>query len=234
MKLTFIITAITCCWCSITLCAPVTTNDTITIEKRGLDSCYKKGNAKFTFYWIPKEGEEDMNNKGKTVYLTGDKTKKLKDKNKKLIANVCKKTKQKIRMEGTGLLANGILVNLGRNNNEFMVLDRKATPYGLGSGGTALVPWVSVAANDIKLGTTLYIKELDGVKLPHGEKHNGCVRIDDDSWSMGGCQIDFFTLQYSAYKDLNKKLPSKVTVKKDTSCKIKNYVTSSIKSWAEL
>lgn len=96
-----------------------------------------------------------------------------------------------------------------------------------------LEPWVSVAANDVKQGTTLYIEDLDGLKLPDGKTHNGCVRVDDEGWSFDDCQLDFFVLQYSAYKQLDNKLPDKVKiVQKD--CKVQSYVTSQVKKWAAL
>ncbi|KAG1442603.1 hypothetical protein G6F56_010996 [Rhizopus delemar] len=136
-------------------------------------------------------------------------------------------------MEGTGLLKSGVMVNLDDGDNIFMKVNRKKAPYGLGSDTNPLTPWVSVASNDIKRGTKLYIKQLDGVKLPDGKTHNGCVRVDDEGWSFTGCQLDFFTLQFSAYKKLEKKLPSKVTVQ-EKDCKILNYVTSAVKNWAEI
>lgn len=199
------------------------------IEKRALNSCYKK--ALFTYYWVPKEGEQDINNNGKIITLTGERIKNLKNASRKTLAKVAKKTKSKIRMEGTGLLESGHLINLGTHLNEFMRLNRKKTPYGLGSKNNGLVPYVSVAANDIPFGTTLYVKALDGVKLPTGAKHNGCVRVDDVSWSFNGCHIDFFVLQYSAYRQF--KLPNTVAVVQK-SCKVKNYIDSSIQSWAGL
>lgn len=136
-------------------------------------------------------------------------------------------------MEGTGLLENGVMVNLDSGKDKFQKVNRNKSPYGLGENDNSLVPWVSVASNDIKKGTKLYIKELDGVKLPDGETHNGCVRVDDEGWSFDGCQLDFFVLQYSAYRTLENKLPDKVTVQQK-SCKIKNYVTKSVQRWAVL
>lgn len=207
------------------------TTQAANLERRGISSCYK--NARLTQYWIPKEGEKDMTNNGKTITLSGSRSKSLKDRNGKTIAKVSKNTYEKFRMEGTGLLRSGVMVNLDGDNDEFMKLNRKKTPYGLGSNSHSLTPWISVATNDIKRGTTLYIKQLDGLKLPNGKKHNGCVRVDDEGWSMGGCQIDFFVLQYTAYQTLTKKVPSNVNVVQK-KCKIQNYVTSSVKKWAVL
>lgn len=138
-------------------------------------------------------------------------------------------------MEGTGILKNGIMVNLDSNKNTFLKVNRKKSPYGFGSDEDShLDPWVSVASNDIKHGTKLFIKELKGVKLPDGKVHNGCVRVDDQGWSFGKCQLDFFVLQFSAYQKLEQKLPDKVTVAQKSNCKILNYVTNSVKKWAEL
>ncbi|CAO3638002.1 unnamed protein product [Cunninghamella blakesleeana] len=204
------------------------------LERRGLKSCYRgTRKTRLTFYWIPKEGDRDMNNNGKEVSLSGSKSKTLKNKSGKTIAKVSKNTYEKFQMEGTGLLKNGKMVNLGSSMNTFEEVNRKKNPYGMGSHDNSLNPWNTVAANDIPRGTTLFIKELAGFKLPDGRKHNGCVRVEDESWSFDGCQLDFFALQFSAYKTLTKKVPTKVTVVQK-KCKLQNYVTSSVKSWAVL
>ncbi|KAI8342600.1 hypothetical protein BC941DRAFT_413268 [Chlamydoabsidia padenii] len=201
------------------------------LEKR-LKSCYK--HATLTQYWIPKQGDKDMLNDGQTVTLNGPKTKTLKTKKGKTLAKVSKTTYEKFQMEGTGLLENGLMVNLDSGKNTFLKVNRDKAPYGLGSDNdNPLEPWVSVASNDLKVGTTLYIKEMDGVKLPDGKKHNGCVRVDDQGWSFDGCQLDFYVLQFSAYQKLDDTLPGHVTVKQK-KCKILSYVTSSVKAWAEL
>ncbi|CEP18820.1 hypothetical protein [Parasitella parasitica] len=201
------------------------------VDKRSISSCYKS--AKLTQYWIPKEGDSDVDNGGQSVTLDGSKTKTLQTQDGKTIAKVSQTTYDKFQMEGTGLLASGKLVNLGESTNVFMELDRSSTPYGIGHEGDGLVPWVSVASNDIKAGTTLYIKEMDGLALPNGKTHNGCVRVDDQGWSLGGCHIDFFVLQFSAYQDLEKTLPTTVTVT-EKSCTIQDYVTAGVKKWAVL
>lgn len=140
---------------------------------------------------------------------------------------------QKFQMEGTGLLENGIMVNLDSGKNTFLKVNRNESPYGLGSSDdNKLVPWVSVASNDLKHGSILFVKELQGVKLPDGKVHNGCVRVDDEGWSFSGCQLDFFVLQYSAYQKLQDLIPEHVTVTQDANCKILDYVTSAVKKWA--
>ncbi|KAI7857249.1 hypothetical protein BDC45DRAFT_566769 [Circinella umbellata] len=203
------------------------------VERRGISSCYKKGNSKLTMYWIPKEGDKDMTNDGKSVTLSGRKNKSLKTSNGKSIAKVSSVTYDKFQMEGTGLLKSGVMVNLGENNNVFMKLNRKKTPYGLGDNGNALEPYVSVASNDLKRGTKLYIKEIDGLKLPDGGTHNGCVRVDDKGWSFSGCQLDWFVLRYTSYKTLVDKVGDKITAV-EKNCKIKNYATKQTQRWAVL
>ncbi|KAI8350630.1 hypothetical protein EDC96DRAFT_519449 [Choanephora cucurbitarum] len=213
------------------LCSSWMTTMAAPLDKRGIKSCYN--NVLITEYWIPKEGDKDMLNDGQLVTLSGPKTKALKTVNGKTIAKVSQKTYEKFQMEGTGLLKDGVMVNLDSGKNSFITLDRKKTPYGLGTDSGKLTPWVSVAVNDVKKGTKLYIKKLDGLKLPNGKVHNGCVRVDDEGWSMSGCHIDFFVLQYSAYKDLSKKLPNKLkAVQKN--CVIKDYVNPATKKWAVL
>ncbi|KAI9258972.1 hypothetical protein BDA99DRAFT_538891 [Phascolomyces articulosus] len=204
----------------------------VTHEKRGLKSCYKK--ATLTQYWIPKEGDKDEDNDGHSLSLTGSKTKKLKTASGKTIAKVSKSTYEKFQMEGTGLLKNGKMVNLDSGKDKFMEVDRKKDPFGIGEDDdVALDPWVSVASNDLDRGTTLYIHELDGLKLPDGKTHNGCVRVDDEGWSFDGCQLDWFILEYGAYKTLDNKIPENVKVEKK-DCKVQNYVTSQVRKWAVL
>ncbi|KAG2231304.1 hypothetical protein INT48_006415 [Thamnidium elegans] len=201
------------------------------LNRRSIKACYK--NARLTQYWIPKEGDKDMLNDGKVVTLSGSKTSSLKTTSGSTIAKVSKTTYEKFQMEGTGLLQNGVMVNLDSDKDTFLKVDRDESPYGLGStDNNHLSPWVSVASNDMKHGSKLFIKELKGVKLPDGKVHNGCVRVDDEGWSFSGCQIDFFVLQYSAYQKLQDILPEHVTVTEDSSCKILNYVTAAVKKWA--
>lgn len=65
------------------------------LNKRALKACYKK--ATLTQYWIPKEGDKDMLNDGKTVTLTGSKTSTLKTTSGSTIAKVSKITYEVIK-----------------------------------------------------------------------------------------------------------------------------------------
>ncbi|KAI8886868.1 hypothetical protein K501DRAFT_292614 [Backusella circina FSU 941] len=200
-------------------------------EKRAL-SCLSS--AKFTQYWIPKEGEQDMSNSGGSMALSGSKTKSLMTSDGSTIAQVSETTYEKLEMEVTGLLSSGVMVNLGSSKEVFVEVDRSSSPYGLGfESHISLEPWVSVASNNLDLGTLLYIKELDGVSLPNGKIHNGCVRVDDVGWGLESCQVDFFVLQFSAFQELSSSFPSTVTAT-EKSCSVQNYVTSAVQNWAVL
>lgn len=88
-------------------------------------------------------------------------------------------------------MENGDLINIDNTTNNFIKVGgqgREHNVFGLGSGSQNLVPFISVAANDIPYGQKLYISKLDGVDLGGGIRHNGCVRVDDDSWSFD-CKI---------------------------------------------
>jgi 3D (Asp-Asp-Asp) domain-containing protein len=70
-----------------------------------------------------------------------------------------------------------------------------------------LVPFITVAANDIRFGTLLYIPKLDGMKLPNNKIHNGCVKVGDTGFGFGGKHIDWFVTSESNYETLTKKDP---------------------------
>lgn len=187
-------------------------------------SCFN-GNTHiyFTNYWIPKEGTKDMLNNGKIIYLNGSKETYIKDKNNNIIEKVSKNTYDKCQMEGTCFLNNNKLINLDSNKNIFKIVNINKFPYGIGSNNNPLYPFVSIASNDFVFGETLYIKELDGIKLPNGIIHNGCVRVDDEGWSLKKCQIDFFILRYKYYEYFQKHIVKNKVTAKLIKCNILNY-----------
>ncbi|RUS16460.1 hypothetical protein BC937DRAFT_91176 [Endogone sp. FLAS-F59071] len=199
----------------------------------GIPGCYSLDKkVAFTQYWISKEGTEDMDNNGNIMHLTGPRDTPLKDTKGKTIAMVAKTTFEKCQMEGTCLLEDGKLVNLDNGKSAFKVLDRKKEPYGEGyAPGVALDPFVTIATNDLPHKATVYIKELDGLHLPNGKTHNGCVRVEDDSWSFNGCHIDWFVLEYPFYVTIN--APENVH-SEVRSCEILDYITPSIEAWGLL
>ena len=52
------------------------------------------------------------------------------------------------------------------------------------------------------------MNQLVGVTLPgtNGQKHNGCVRVDDVGWGLGNNHLDFFSGKEKYYEDLDNQL----------------------------
>lgn len=55
--------------------------------------------------------------------------------------------------------------------------------WGESKKGVELMPYSSLAVRNhqFEMGQTIYIKQMDGLRLPgtFGQIHNGCVRVDD-------------------------------------------------------
>lgn len=195
-------------------------------------SCFNgKNYIPFTNYWIPKEGEQDLNDNDSIIYLNGTRNKKLLNINNVLISMVSKNTYDKFRKEGTGILENGTMINLSSNNNRFEIVNINKNPFGIGSNDNPLIPFVSIALNGISINTTLYIKELDGIILPNNKKHNGCVKVDDTGYGFGKCHIDFFVLRYTYYKYLQKNMKKDKVMAEIKKCNILNYTTNDMYLW---
>jgi hypothetical protein len=195
------------------------------LRRRG---CYNGGKAAFTNYWVPRQGDKDQDNDGNKMRLSGDKDHAMRDPSGKTIAMVDDNTYEKCDMEGTCVInhkGKDELINLangGGKNAKFDFIN-KNRPFGQGSEDNPLEPFASVAVNDLEIGTTLYIGELDGMKLPNGLIHNGCVVVADEGWSFDGCQVDLFVVSYANYLKMN--TPERVKVQKK-KCKVLKYATA--------
>ncbi|KAK9717738.1 hypothetical protein K7432_005958 [Basidiobolus ranarum] len=139
---------------------------------------------KFTYYWISEESD-----------FTGPKDVELQSCSGETLATVSQQFASAARMEGTAILGDGQVINLQCDCNGgyscFSFINEELYPYGLGAWDNALVPFVSVASNDLPQGTLLMVKQLEGLQLPNGQYHNGCVRVDDQGWGLIDKQIDF-------------------------------------------
>jgi 3D (Asp-Asp-Asp) domain-containing protein len=118
-----------------------------------------------------------------------------------------------LKMEGSGVLDDGRVVNYhGRcsygQGTCFEELDQNDFPYGRGAGARALVPFKSVAVDPsiIPIGETIYIPELDGLLLPDGSIHDGCVRADDTGGAIKRRKMDFFVISQKNFRYLNSEL----------------------------
>jgi 3D (Asp-Asp-Asp) domain-containing protein len=118
-----------------------------------------------------------------------------------------------LRLEGSGLLADGRVVNYAGRcrygvGTCFEQLDRDTHPFGRGAGRRPLVPFRSAAVDPrlIPIGEPLYIPEFDGLMLPNGTVHDGCVRADDTGGGIKKRKMDFFVVSYSNFRFLLREL----------------------------
>jgi len=114
-----------------------------------------------------------------------------------------------LRMEGSGILWDGRVVNYaGRcrygSGTCFEELDMNRYPTGRGAGFRSLVPFQSVAVDPrlIPIGEPIYVPELDGLHLPNGMVHDGCVRADDTGGGIKKRKMDFFVAEYANFRAL--------------------------------
>ncbi|KAI8335872.1 hypothetical protein BC941DRAFT_429628 [Chlamydoabsidia padenii] len=184
-------------------------------EKRKL----LQSNTAFTYYWIATPDS----------YKSGGKSVTIKTCSGKSLGKVPENYGDALVMEGTGVLGSKI-VNLGgcscSNYKCFEEVDKHDDPYGLTSGGSPLRPYVTIAANDLKKGTKVYIPQLVGWSLPgSNKKHNGCALVDDQSWSFGSHHIDFYIYKQKHYQTLDKQHRiTKVDIYDGGECTIQNYL----------
>ncbi|GES95634.1 carbohydrate-binding module family 50 protein [Rhizophagus clarus] len=137
--------------------------------------------------------------------------------------------------EGTGITKTNRVLNFGdcdcssKSFSCFDELDKTKFPFGSTSNDTPLVPYITVAANDIRKGTLLYIPKLDGMLLPNGKTHNGCVKADDTGDSFGGKHIDWFVARESNFEFLTNRDPFESvsvfngTLPNGQNCALLNY-----------
>lgn len=118
-----------------------------------------------------------------------------------------------LRMEGSGVMMDGRIVGYYGSCNFgygtcFQTLDPVQFPFARGAGQRPLLPFKSVAVDPryISLGEPLYFPELDGIALPDGSIHDGCVRADDVGGAIKKRHIDFFVVTFASYRMLIEQL----------------------------
>ncbi|KAI8577665.1 hypothetical protein K450DRAFT_282441 [Umbelopsis ramanniana AG] len=172
----------------------------------------------FTYYWIAHSKD-----------YSGGKMVEVKTCAGKTIAKVQQSYADALVMEGTGQVGNKV-INLGgcscNGYKCFEVLDKSSDPYGLTAYDTALRPYITIASNDLPKHSKIYVPSLVGWKLPGAKyPHNGCLLVDDQSWSFNGRHIDFYVYSMDNYNTLNHANPlTKVDIYEGGSCKLLNYV----------
>ena len=116
-------------------------------------------------------------------------------------------------MEGSGLLSDGrVLGFAGRCRFGFGYcfneMNPSSHPFGRGAGRRPLVAFRSVAIDPelVSIGEPIYIPEFDGMVLPGGDVHDGCVRADDTGGNIKKQKLDFFVVSYENFKLLRDRL----------------------------
>jgi 3D (Asp-Asp-Asp) domain-containing protein len=114
-----------------------------------------------------------------------------------------------LRLEGSGLMKDGRIVNYTGKcpfgyGTCFEQLDVDEHPFGRGAGLRKLVPFKSVAVDPrlVPIGEPIYIPEFDGLVLPDGSIHDGCVRADDTGGGIKRRKMDFFVVTYGNFRFL--------------------------------
>lgn len=161
------------------------------------------GSFEFTYYWITDESA-----------FGGSDTSKLYDDSCNVLATVPAGFADAIRLEGTGRLTDGRVLNYsgscGCPSSPCYFEVDAAHPWGNGVQNRALAPFRSVAVDKsvVAYGSMLYIEELDGVTMPGeapwgGFVHDGCVSADDTGSAIIGKHLDFFSARKADYLSLN-------------------------------
>jgi 3D (Asp-Asp-Asp) domain-containing protein len=114
-----------------------------------------------------------------------------------------------LRLEGSGLMKDGRIVNYTGKcpygyGTCFEQLDVGEHPFGRGAGLRPLIPFKSVAVDPrlVPIGEPIYIPEFDGLVLPDGSIHDGCVRADDTGGGIKRRKMDFFVVTYGNFRFL--------------------------------
>ena len=158
------------------------------------------------FYWMAREEDFDESDeiRGASVDAVD-----LYTRDGLYIGSYSEKFAWHLRMEGTGLLTDGRVLNTAGNcgygyGKCFEALDIERFPFGRGAGQRPLIPFKSVAVDPriIPIGEPIYVPEFDGMMLPDGSIHDGCVRADDTGGGIKKRKMDFFVVSYGNFRFL--------------------------------
>ncbi len=177
------------------------------------------------FYWLTREADyqdrQDPNvPKGGACAIPASRMSEIFTPDNFFLGRVPEKFACSLALEGSGLMMDDRVVNytgpckLGyvsaaSKNRKlpatcFEQLDVKEFPFGRGAGQRPLIPFKSVAVDPrvIAIGEPLYIPEFDGLQLPDGSIHDGCVRADDTGGGIKKRKMDFFVVTYGNFRFL--------------------------------
>lgn len=159
---------------------------------RSFATNYRKiGDLKPSFYWVALEESDGL-----------PRTRQLLDREGNLLAMVSEPFYRAIRLEGTGRLLDGRVLNYaarmkhpdGSTEIRYRVCGPEA-PYGYGVDDIPLVPFRSVAVDPkvVPIGSRLYIPAAIGAELPDGTLHDGFFHAVDIGDAIQNKRIDVFT-----------------------------------------
>ena len=157
-----------------------------------------------TYYWVAYEGD-----------YTGAADTDLEECDYDYLATVAYDFAVALRLEGTGKLEDGTMLNIdcscGGGFSCFVELGA-SYPWGMGSASNPLEPYVSIAVDTsvIPHGTILYSPDLDGVELPEGGYHDGCLRADDVGGGITGMHVDWFVGLRDNYYTMDPAVPEQI------------------------
>lgn len=137
-----------------------------------------------TFYYVTDERD----------YADEAKDKSVLDMKGNELLKVSENFFKSLRMEGTGKLIDGRVLNYaGKANGEtrYKFIDEE---WGHGVGSCHLKPFRSVAVDPAKipLGSKIFVKETVGIVLPDGSVHDGYWYAEDVGSMINNLHVDFF------------------------------------------
>ncbi|KAI9296798.1 hypothetical protein K502DRAFT_363785 [Neoconidiobolus thromboides FSU 785] len=174
-------------------------------ENVELKAAIKAQTVKLTYYWVADENSYPL---GSEVAI--------KNCNGGVLARVSRKYWDQVHMEGSGRLRDGTYINCGNDDCSCFT---KSKPVG--SNGDELQIYTSLAVNDHKIGSKVFINDFSNFKLPNGKKHNGCFKIIDKSWSFGGDHVDLYVQDEKNYEKIQETFDAeKVSVQFESNCNV--------------
>lgn len=164
------------------------------------------------FYWLALEAdyqEPAATKSGRVAAVPTNTWVEIYTREGYFMARIPERLAWSLRMEGSGLMMDDRVFNYNGPckfgyGTCFEQLDQKEHPFGRGAGQRPLIPFKSVAVDKtvIPIGEPLYIPEFDGLLLPDGSIHDGCVRADDTGGGIKKRKMDFFVVTYGNFRYL--------------------------------
>jgi 3D (Asp-Asp-Asp) domain-containing protein len=167
------------------------------------------------FYWLSLESDYDdpqsgnVPRSGRVLAVPNNTFVELYTREGYYFGRVPERFAWSLRLEGSGLMKDGRIVNYTGKcpygyGTCFEQLDVGEHPFGRGAGLRPLIPFKSVAVDPhlVPIGEPIYIPEFDGLVLPDGSIHDGCVRADDTGGGIKKRKMDFFVVTYGNFRFL--------------------------------